>query len=128
MTLVHWDPFRELEEAMLFDWSPTVDVIETPEEFQIKAELPAVKKEDVMVSVDHRILRLEGERRHETEGVGENYSHIERSYGAFLRAFELPANVDDTHVWAEFEDGVLNVRLPKTATHKESPCQSISGS
>ena len=143
MTLARWNPFTELEEMntrlnrifghsmaprttsdggkdhmMVFDWAPTVDVIETPEEFQIKAELPEVKKEDVKVSVDHGVLRLEGERKHEKEDKGKKYHRIERSYGSFLRTFTLPDNVDDTKVRAEFKDGVLNVRLPKTEKTK----------
>lgn len=140
MSIVRWDPFRELEEmntrlnrlfgrsglpaaegkdAMTaFDWSPTVDVVETPEEFQVKAELPEVKKEDVKVSVDNRVLRLEGERRQEKEDKNKKFHRIERSYGSFLRTFALPDNVDDTKVRAEFKDGVLNVRLPKSEKAK----------
>ena len=143
MSLVRWSPFRELEEMssrlnrifgnatlpattgdttrdamMVFDWSPTVDVVETPEEFQIKAELPEVKKEDVKVSVDDGVLRLEGERKQEKEDKNKKFHRIERSYGSFLRSFTLPDNVDDTKVRAEFKDGVLNVRLPKTEKAK----------
>jgi HSP20 family protein len=143
MSLVRWDPFRELEEMstrlnrffghqmpsrpagdagkdamMTFDWAPTVDVVETPEEFQLKVELPEVKKEDVKVSVDHGVLRLEGERRQEKEDKGKKYHRIERSYGSFLRTFTLPDNIDDTKVRAEFKDGMLNVRLPKTEKSK----------
>lgn len=139
MSIVKWDPFRELEDmssrlnrlvgysttsgakndsaehAMLtFDWSPTADIAETPEEFQIKAELPEVNKEDVKVTVDKGILRLEGERKQEKEEKGKKFHRIERSYGSFLRTFTLPDNVDQTKVRAEFKDGVLNVRLPKT--------------
>jgi HSP20 family protein len=139
MSLVRWDPFRELEEmstrlnrvfghspaprsaegakdAMsMFDWSPMVDIAETPEEFQIKAELPEVKKEDVKVSVENGILRLEGERKQEKEEKGKRFHRVERSYGSFLRTFSLPESVDDTKVHAEFKDGVLSVRLPKAA-------------
>jgi len=144
MSLVRWDPFRELEDmssrlnrifghAMLprtpatpdaahamavFDWAPTVDIAETPEEFQIKAELPEVNKEDVKVSVDNGILRLEGERKQEKEEKGKKYHRVERSYGSFLRTFILPDNVDETKVRAEFKDGVLNVRLAKTEKAK----------
>jgi HSP20 family protein len=142
MSLTRWDPFRELEEMntrlnrifgqpieprqtgagkdamMVFDWSPTVDISETPDEFEIKAELPEVKKEDVKVSVDQGVLRLEGERKQEKEEKGKKYHRVERSYGSFLRTFTLPDNVDDTKVRAEFKDGVLNVHLPKTEKAK----------
>jgi HSP20 family protein len=142
MSLVRWDPFRELEEMSTrlnrifgqsslarttgegkdafstFDWSPTVDIAETAEEFQIRAELPGVNKDDVKVSVDNRILRLEGERKQEKEEKGKKYHRIERSYGSFLRTFTLPDNVDDTKVRADFKDGVLSVRLTKAEKAK----------
>jgi HSP20 family molecular chaperone IbpA len=78
MSIVRWDPFRELDEMndrlnrffgrsalsrsdrdalTVVDWAPSVDIVETPEEFQIKAELPDVKKDDVSVSVDGNVLR-----------------------------------------------------------------------
>lgn len=138
MAIVRWDPFRELEEmsdrlnrvfgrAALassggeeakdtitsFDWAPTVDIAETAEEFQIKAELPEVKKEDVKVAVDNGILRIEGERKQEKEEKGKKFHRVERSYGSFLRTFTLPDNVDASSVRAEFKEGILNVRLPK---------------
>jgi HSP20 family protein len=142
MSVVRWDPFRELEDmserlnrvfgrsalarsesaskdAMtVFDWSPTVDIVETSEEFQIRAELPEVKKEDVKVSVDGGVLRIEGERKQEKEEKGKKFHRIERSYGSFLRTFTLPDNVDESKVQAEFKDGLLNVRLRKAEKAK----------
>jgi HSP20 family protein len=143
LSVVRWDPFRELEEmsdrlnrvfargalarpsgstkedAMtVFDWAPNVDIMETPEEFQIKAELPDVKKEDVKVSVDAGVLRIEGERKQEKEEKGKKYHRIERSYGAFLRTFSLPDTVDESKVQADFKDGILNIRLHKSAKPK----------
>lgn len=137
MSIVRWDPFRELEDMnhrfnrlfgrslespkdtmLAFDWAPTVDITETETEFQIKAELPDVKREDVKVSVDKGILRLEGERRQEKEDKTKKYHRVERSYGTFLRTFVLPDNVDDTKVRAEFKDGILHVALPKAEKAK----------
>ena len=138
MSLVRWDPFRELEDMSdrlntmfgrsalarstgpsnkdaltVFDWAPTVDISETPEEFSIKAELPEVKKEDVKVSVDNGVIRIEGERKQEKEEKGKKFHRVERIYGSFLRTFTLPDNVDESKVQAEFKDGVLNVHLRK---------------
>jgi HSP20 family protein len=142
MSLVTWDPFRELEDMSnrlnrvftrgglarsgaaekdtmtVFDWAPSVDIIETPEAFQIKAELPDVKKDDVKISVDGGVLRIEGERKQEKEEKGKRFHRIERSYGSFLRTFTLPDNVDESKVQAEFKDGILNVRLPKSEKAK----------
>ncbi len=133
MSLVRWNPFSELEDVShrlnrffgktapdqsgamtAFDWAPSVDVLETAEEFQIKAELPEVKKEDIKVSVDEGVLRIEGERKHEKEEKGKRYHRVERSYGSFLRTFTLPENVDSSKVRAEYKDGLLNVRVPKS--------------
>ncbi len=141
MSIVRWDPFRELEDVSTrlnrifggqglarggegreniaaLDWSPSVDIAETPEEFQLKAELPEVKKEDVKVSVESGVLRIAGERKQEKEEKDKKYHRVERSYGSFMRSFTLPENVDDGKVQAEFKDGLLMVHLPKTEKTK----------
>jgi HSP20 family protein len=145
MSIVRWDPFRELEDVSerlnrifggsalrrdvgkdaltVVDWAPSVDIAETAEEFQIKAELPEVKKEDVRVSVDGNMLRIEGERKQEKEEKGKKFHRIERSYGSFMRSFVLPDNIDDAKVQADFKDGVLNVRLPKSEKAKPKSVQ-----
>jgi HSP20 family protein len=144
MALVRWDQLREFEEMnerlsraygrqalgrpaeggkealTVPDWAPAVDIAETPEEFLIKAELPEVKKEDVKVTVENGVLRIEGERRQEKEEKTKKFHRIERAYGSFVRTFVVPDNIDEAKVSAEFKDGVLNVHLPKTekAKHK----------
>ena len=144
MTLVRWDQLREIEEMnerlsraygrqvlgrpaeggkealTVPDWAPAVDIAETPEEFLIKAELPEVKKEDVKVTVENGVLRMEGERRQEKEEKTKKFHRVERAYGSFVRTFVVPDNIDEAKVSAEFKDGVLNVHLPKTekAKHK----------
>jgi HSP20 family protein len=136
MTLVRWDPFRELEDMSarlnrvftrpalgttggkeqltVADWIPTVDISEADGEYLIKAELPEVKKEDVKVTVEDGVLTLQGERRQEKEEKGKKYHRVERSYGSFVRSFTLPESVDESGVKAEYKDGVLNLHLPKT--------------
>ncbi len=135
MTLVRWDPFRELEDMSerlnrvfarpalrttgketltVVDWIPMVDISETEGEYLIKAELPEVKKEDVKVTVEDGVLTLQGERRQEKEEKGKKYHRVERSYGSFIRSFTLPESVDEGGVKAEYKDGVLNLHLPKT--------------
>jgi HSP20 family protein len=97
-----------------FDWAPNVDISETPAEFQIHAELPAVRKDDVKVSIDERVLRIQGQRHQDNEQKDKKFHRVERSYGSFVRTFTLPDNVDGSQVRADFKDGVLNVHLPKT--------------
>ena len=140
MTLVRWDPFRELEEMsdrlnrmisrpvlprtdgketmVVADWAPSVDISETDGEYQIKAEIPDVKKEDVKVTLEDGVLTIQGERKHEKEEKGKKYHRIERSYGSFARSFTLPDLVDEEKVKAEFKDGVLNLQLPKSEKAK----------
>jgi HSP20 family protein len=141
MTLARWDPFRELEdmsdrlnrvfgrlparlqeggrEAMtVSEWTPTVDISETDREYVIKMELPEVKKEDVKVTVEDGVLTIQGERRMEKEEKGKKYHRVERAYGSFVRSFTVPDQVDESKVTAEFRDGMLNLRLPKSERAK----------
>jgi len=135
MTLVRWDPFRELEDMSerlnrvfsrpslrnsgkenltVADWVPTVDISESDGEYLIKAELPEVKKEDVKVTVENGVLTLQGERRQEKEEKSKRFHRVERSYGSFVRSFSLPESVDESSVKADYKDGVLNLHLPKS--------------
>ena len=128
MNIVRWDPFRDpfrdlirtrLEDESFFaNWNPPVDIQETEKEFVLKADLPDVKKEDVRVEFEDGLLSVEGERKQEKEEKGKRFHKVERAYGKFVRRFSLPTDVDGDHIKAEFKDGVLHVRLPKTATAK----------
>ena len=135
MAIVKWDPWQEIEDmfdrytravgwrrngkAGAFtgdvDWSPQVDIAETPEAFTIKAEIPEVNKDDVKISIDQGILTLQGTRKQEKEERDKTFHRIERYYGRFSRSFSLPENVDSTGVKATFKDGMLTLTLPKTA-------------
>jgi len=140
MSLVRWDPFRELEDVSarlnrlfsqplarqpadsgsmtLSDWTPAIDVQETDAEYVLKADLPEVKKEDVHVEIQDGMLSVRGERQQEKEEKGKRFHRVERAYGRFERRLSLPNEVDTQKVAAEFKDGVLKVHLPKTATAK----------
>lgn len=95
------------------DWSPAVDIKETPEAFTIDAELPGMSKDDVKVTVHDGVLSIEGERKHEEESGDKKHHRVERFYGSFLRRFTLPDNVDENSVRANFKDGVLSLTLQK---------------
>ena len=135
MKLVRIDPFREMEEMSsrlnrlftkpvgrmwnengdsLMDWAPAVDITETDAEYLLKADLPAVKKEDVKVEILDGTISVQGERKQEKEEKGQKFHRIERAYGHFERTIALPNDVDATKVSAEFKDGVLEVHIPKT--------------
>lgn len=107
------------EEAMkLAEWAPLVDITEDEKEFVVKAELPEIKKEEVKVTVEEGVLSISGERKLEKEEKGKKYHRIERAYGSFERTFTLPEGADGAKISAEFKDGVLTVRLPKTEKAK----------
>lgn len=141
MTLIRWEPLREIEDifdrytrslgwpvsngmqlATTGEWAPRVDISETDKEFLIKADIPDVKKEDVKVNVDNGVITIQGERKQEKEEKeekGKKFHRIERQYGSFIRSFTLPDNVDANNVKASFKDGMLNLALPKTAETKQ---------
>jgi HSP20 family protein len=111
---------REMDKDTMvaFDWAPSVDISESSEEFVIKAEIPGVNKDDVKVSIDDGVVSIQGERKQEKEEKDKKFHRVERSYGSFLRTFSLPSNIDDAKVQAQFKDGLLTVRLPKSASAK----------
>ena len=103
------------EDARFGDWTPAVDVEETDKEYLIKADLPAIQREDVKVRVEEGVLTIEGERKQEKEEKGRKFHRVERSYGKFVRRLTLPTDVDQQKVAADFKEGVLRVHLPKAA-------------
>lgn len=143
MNIVLRDPFREFEDmstrlgrffnqpyvpyvrrtvdddgGFFADFSPAVDVQETDKEYVVKADLPDVKKEDVKVGIEDGVLTLEGERKQEKEEKNKKFHRVERTYGQFVRRLTVPTEVDQAQVVADFKDGVLHVRLPKSANAK----------
>jgi HSP20 family protein len=146
MAIVRWlDPFRDLsaiQERMnqIFEdalarsrgreeglrtgmWTPAVDIYENNDFVVVKAELPGVEKDQISVEVKEGILMLRGERKFEKEVKEESYHRIERSYGSFQRSFSLPVSVDQDKVTARFQDGVLEVKLPKKEKTKPKQIQ-----
>lgn len=121
--LASW-PFGEREALSITDWAPSCNVSETAEEYRIEAELPGVKQEDFELKVDDGVLTLRGERKEEKEEKGEKYHRVESSYGSFMRSFTLPADADEDKVAAEYKDGLLKVRIPRTAS-KESNARTV---
>jgi len=140
MALIRWDPFREIstlqermnrlfsdvarrspvteEEMVQGAWIPPVDIYETGDSIVIKAELPGISKEDITLEVKDNTLAIRGEKKFEKDVKEENYHRVERSYGAFQRAFSLPSTVQQDKVKAKFRDGILEVTLPKAEEAK----------
>lgn len=107
------------KEAMtVAEWSPLVDIIEDEKQFLIRAELPDMKKEQVKLTVENDVLTISGERKYEKETNGHKHHRIERAYGTFMRSFSLPENTDGSKLSADYKDGMLTVRLPKSEKAK----------
>ena len=136
MTLVRWRPFRDvtnIQEEMnrmmdrfitpdIFNesefmypsnWHFNVDIAENKDEFEVSAELPGLKKDEIHISFKEGALIIEGERKEEGEEKDKNFHRTERRYGKFCRTFNLGNRVKVDAIDASYKDGVLKVRLPK---------------
>ncbi|HXG71619.1 MAG TPA: Hsp20/alpha crystallin family protein [Gemmatimonadaceae bacterium] len=98
------------------NWTPAVDVKETESELRLEVELPGIKPEDVEITAENGSLTLRGEKRAvRKEGEQNRYHVIERSYGTFMRTFQLPKGIDEEQIAADFDGGILSLRIPKAA-------------
>jgi HSP20 family protein len=113
-----WPAGRMDDGTGLGMWNPAVDLYEKDDHFVIKAELPGVNKKDITIDLKDRVLKLSGERSIENEVKEENYYRRERSYGKFQRTFTLPADIDSDKIKAEFNDGLLQIEVPKPEQQK----------
>jgi HSP20 family protein len=94
-------------------WLPSTDITETDGEYTIRACLPAVKKEDIHVTLDQGFLMIKGERRQQEETKNEKLHRVESFFGSFERSFALPDNANQDAITAECKDGVLTIHVPK---------------
>ena len=139
MALIRWEPVRELNTIQsdmnrLFNtffasptggnggslrrWIPAMDLVETENDFVLKADLPGLNEDDVKIEVENNILTISGERKSEREDRKEGYYRVERAFGSFRRSLKLPEGVDPESVQASFERGVLEVHVPKPEDRK----------
>ena len=144
MSVVRWEPFGEIDSLFnrlmpnMFNrlalravgsngdnlqWAPSADISETDKEYLIRAELPAVKKEDVKVTVDDGTITIEGDRKQQKEDKNEKMHRVESFYGHFARSFSLPESVDENAIRCESKDGALTVHIPKAQAQKHQPKQ-----
>ena len=99
-------------------WVPPVDLVEAEDHFVLKADLPGLSEDDVNVEVQDGTLAISGERHAEHESHERGWYRIERSFGSFNRSLTLPDGVDADAISARFENGVLEVRIPKPEERK----------
>jgi HSP20 family protein len=99
-------------------WAPAVDLIEREDSLVLKADLPGMTEDDVQIEVRDSVLTISGERKAEHEDKQNGYYRVERSFGRFSRALQLPSGVDASAISASFEHGVLEVTIPKPEERK----------
>jgi HSP20 family protein len=149
MTVItRWDPFREfstLQDRMnrLFreshgpegeeslstsTFAPPVDVYEDDHNVVLTIEVPGIDEKDIDVRIENNTLTVHGERKLEKEEKEENYRRVERQYGSFTRSFTLPSTVDPEQVSANYEKGVLKIKLAKKAEAKPKQIKVNVGS
>jgi len=136
--LTRWDPFREFstlqdrmnrlfqqsygdgrEEALnTSTFAPAVDVYEDEHNVTLKIEVPGIEEKDLDIRVENNTLTVHGERKFEKEEKEENYRRVERQYGSFTRSFTLPSTVDTNSISANYDKGVLKIKLAKKAEAK----------
>jgi len=99
-------------------WSPPVDIVDTEDTLSLKADLPDVKIEDIDIRMENNTLTLRGTRKFEKDDKVKGWHRIERSYGDFVRSFQVPSTVDTDKIAADYKNGVLTVTLPKKEAAK----------
>ena len=139
MTIIRWEPARELQSIQsemnrlfgtVFDtqagggdggarrWIPAMDLVEEGEQYVLRADLPGVGEDDVSVELEDNVPTVSGERKSEHREQGDGFRRIERSSGSFSRSLTLPEGIDAEQIRARFEQGVLEVRVPKPEQRK----------
>jgi HSP20 family protein len=144
-TLVRWEPFRELAQLQgemgrlvngLLEgqgnrpgqaWIPPLDVWETESELVYAFDLPGVPEENIQIEVQDDTLTVSGERVKQTQEQGDRYFRFERRYGSFARGVGLPAGIDESKIAASYDNGVLEIRVPKPEAARPRRIQLGSG-
>jgi HSP20 family protein len=130
-TLVRWEPYRDIASLQtemsrwmngLLEgsggratqtWVPALDVWETPTEVVYAFDLPGIPEDDISIEVKEDTLTISAERVKTDDSSDNGFYRFERRYGSFARAVGLPQGVDQDKIAARYENGVLEIRVPK---------------
>jgi HSP20 family protein len=149
-TMMRWDPFQDLRSAQdemaqlrpilahalglhgrqqgsATAWAPALDISERKDAYLVTVELPGVEAEDLEITMEDGLLTIQGERHFAHDSSEQQFHRVERRYGAFRRAITLPAHVMAEGIQASFEDGVLQVLVPKAEEAKPKRIQVRPG-
>ena len=109
------------------DFEPKFDIKETEEGFEVLADVPGLKPEEIEVTLQDGVLTIQGEKKNEREEKKDKYHLVERSYGRFYRSFRLPADIDCERLSATQKDGVLKITLPRAPEAKAKEIEIKAG-
>ena len=149
-TMMRWDPFQDLRSAqdemaqmspMLAHalglhtqqqgsataWAPALDISERKDAYLVTVELPGVQADDLEITMEDGLLTIQGERHFAHDSSEQQFHRVERRYGAFRRSITLPAHVMAEGIQASFEDGVLQILVPKAEEAKAKRIQVRPG-
>jgi len=152
-TMMRWDPFQDLrsaqdemaqmspmlahalglhtqqgnERAMTTAWAPALDISERKDAYLVTVELPGLKPEDLDITMEDGLLTIQGERQFAHDSSEQQFHRVERRYGAFRRSITLPAHLMAEEIEASFEDGVLQILVPKAEEAKAKRIQVRPG-
>jgi HSP20 family protein len=154
-TMMRWDPFQDLrsaqdemaqmspmlahalglharqqgnDRAMTTAWAPALDISERKDAYLVTVEVPGVEPEDLDITMEDGLLTIKGERQFTSESSEQQFHRVERRYGAFRRSITLPAQVQTDHIEATFDNGVLQIVVPKAEEAKPKRIQVRPGS
>ena len=154
-TMMRWDPFQDLrsaqdemaqmsprlahalglharqqdnDRAMTTAWAPALDISERKDAYLVTVEVPGVEPEDLDITMEDGLLTIKGERQFTSESSEQQFHRVERRYGAFRRSITLPAQVQADHIEATFDNGVLQIVVPKAEEAKPKRIQVRPGS
>src|ERR671919_2328532 len=151
--MTRWDPFQDLRSAqdemaqmspMLahalglhaqqgsgratsMAWAPVLDISERKDAYLVTVELPGVEADDLQITLEDGLLTIQGERQFTQESSEQQFHRIERRYGAFRRSITLPAQVQAEQIEATFDNGVLQIVVPKAEEAKPKRIQVRPG-
>jgi len=120
------DLLRQLGAKIANFFTPSADAAAKEDAYEVNLELPGVAEADIEIEVRDGVMTIKGEKRSEHEESGKHFYFSERSYGAFQRAFRLPADVDEDRIEAHADKGVLHVILPKRPETPETGSRRIA--
>lgn len=120
----NWESFGEFPalstEHFWGDVTPRIDMSETDKELLVKVELPGMTEKDVDISINRDMLTISGEKKQEKEQSEKGWYRMERQYGSFSRSIPLPYEIESDKAEALYKDGILSIKLPKSAVQQKA--------